>query len=148
MPQVHVDLSLLQTQLHVFYAPRSGNPQNLLIQLMVLHDAPFPQEKAPYYPLDGKKPNAEDGIRSGKRSRALLGSNPTRDTRVEDVPKAPTPWESITLRAFSLHHHLTFGHPSYASENPAVWGRAPVLRSPKSRNSLIFPLFRDLGGAR
>jgi hypothetical protein len=138
MPQVHVDLSLLQTQFYVRHSPRSGNPQNLLIQLLVLHGAPFCKEKAQYYPLDGKKPNAEDGIRSGKRRRALLGSNPTRDTRVEDVPKAPTPWESITPRAFSLHHHLTFGHPSYALENPGVWGRAPVLLSPKSRNSHFF----------
>ena len=93
MPQVHMDFSLLQSQFHVLHSPRRRNSQNLLIQLMVLHGPPFPKEKAQYYPLDGKKPNAEDGIRSGKRSRALLGSNPTRDTRIEDVPKAPTPWE-------------------------------------------------------
>src|SRR5271157_513264 len=135
--QVHMDLALIQLQFHVLHSPRSRNPENLLIQLMVLHGTLLPNEKMPCYPLDGKKPNDEDEIRSGKRSRALLGSNPTRDTRVENVPKAPAPWESIAPGAFLFHSNHTFGHSSYASKNPGVWGRAPVLSPPKSLNPLI-----------
>ena len=103
VPQRHVDLSLFQPQLHLLHSPRNRNSQNLLVQLIVLHGAPFSKEKAPSYPLDGKKPNLEDGTRSGKRRRALLGSNPTRDTRVEDVPKALAPWEPAALRAFLFY---------------------------------------------
>src|SRR4051794_35035031 len=58
------------------------------------------------------------GVRSGrrvKRSLALRGRNPTRDSPADGAPKAP-PAHAGGRGAFSR----AFGHRSHASENPTV----------------------------
>jgi hypothetical protein len=37
MPQVHMHLSVAQLQLDAFHAPRFSNPQNLGVQISILH---------------------------------------------------------------------------------------------------------------
>jgi hypothetical protein len=93
--QLDVYLLGFHAQFHAIHEPGRGDPQNLLIQLAVLHDEVSEtgagKGSFPAYLLDLSSPASYRGSCPAKRSRAPRGRDPARDTRIW-TGECPPPW--------------------------------------------------------
>ena len=132
--QIHMHLAFPQFQLYAIHTPRRSNSQNLLVQLTVLHDAlPLP-EKASSYRLDGSQPTCYARSRSVKQRRALLGSNPTRDSRTRAGEWPVAPWRFLPSGPFSSSPH-SFALPCLRKSIPPIISHLHPLKSQNSHST-------------